>query len=231
MRNYLVFLAFLLVVGKALATTFIPVSIKKQIVESDGIVKGEVVTTSSFEDESGKILTRVFLRADKWIGVKPEESHLEVFYPGGKIGDKVQLVYGAPKFKTGEKVVLFLKEGQDHLWVQNLALGKFMIKKYGSVDILINSVFPNHPEAGQIPLTNFYELTKVIKKKDFRERFKDKYEIEAEKAVYNRGDKKSRAIASLQHKREDNLSVGWLLALLGIMGGVFSFLRRKQDYQ
>lgn len=233
MRNYIILLALTLSIPQAFGTTFLPVPIKKQIVESYGIVKGEVVAVNSEEDEKGRIVTKLFLRADKWIGVQPKDNHLEILYPGGQLGDRVQLVHGSPKFKSGEKVVLFLKKNNESLWVQNLALGKFMIRKYGTSDVLINSVFPNHSKVGQIPLASFYDLASSIKKKEFKERFKDKYELQTEKYAYQNIGKSTRAIASVGkiEEAEEQISISWLIALLGIIGGVFTFVRRRQDYR
>ena len=109
MRNYIFLVLAIVFSTSVFGTTYLPVPIKKQIVESSGIVQGEVVTTSSEEDDSGAIVTKVFLRVDKWIGVHPQDEHIEVFYPGGQVGDRVQTVHGAPTFKSGEKVVLMLK--------------------------------------------------------------------------------------------------------------------------
>lgn len=233
MGNYMLVFVLLFAFGPVFGTTFLPIPIKNQIVESHGVVKGEVVSINSEEDDNGRIVTRLFLRADKWIGVVPKENHLEIYYPGGQIGDKVQLVHGSPKFEEGEKVVLLLKESNSNLWVQNLALGKFMIKKYGKVDVLINSVFPNHPKVGQIPLATFYDLVKNIKHKQFKERFKDKYELQTEKYAYKNLGKKGRSVASIAEAKEieEQFNISWLLALLGIMGGIFTFLRRKKDYR
>lgn len=230
MRNLVVFLIVIMASTYSFGTTYVPVSIKKQIVESDAIVKGEVISTNSEEAENGRFVTNVFIRADKWIGVNPSDNHLNVYIPGGQVGDVVQTVHGAPKFKTGEKVVLMLKEKNESHWVQNLAMGKFMIKRYGHSEVIINSVFPNLPKVGQMPLDNFYELVSSIKNKKFKERFKDKYEIEAQKATYAPSVNRGRAIASVKEEREEKLSIGWLLVLLGIMGGAFTFIRRKQNY-
>lgn len=233
MRNYTIFMFLTLWITQAFGTTFIPVPIKKQVLESSGIVKGAVVTVNAEEDEKGRIITRVFLRADKWIGVKPISNHLEIFYPGGQLGDRVQLVHGTPKFNEGEKVVLLLKENNEKLWIQNLALGKFMIKKYGTLDVLINSVFPNNPKVGQIPLSSFYELATNIKKKEFKERFKDKYELQKKKYAYQNIGKSGRSIAFVGkvEEAEEHFNISWLIALFGLLGGVFTFIRRKQDYR
>jgi hypothetical protein len=216
------------------ATTFIPVPIKRQIADSTGIVEGEVFSSEAIIDDSGKIVTKVFIRADKWIGVKPLGEYLEVYYPGGQVGDKVQTVHGSPKFGSGERVVLLLKNDQEKNWIQNLALGKFMVKKYGKTDIIINSIFPKHPKVGQMTLDSFLSLASRIKGKKFKERFKDKYELQVEKENKNFSSKKAgRAIASVktleEKELENQISTLWILVLFGILGSIFTISRRKNS--
>lgn len=231
MRNYLPIVYLMLIYNSAYATTFVPLPIKKQIVDSSAVIKGEVINTSSYEDASGKIVSKVFIRVDRWIGVTPKNNHIEVLYPGGQVGDRVQLVHGSPTFISGEKVVLLLKENSNKLWIQNLALGKFMIKRYGSTEVIINSVFPNHPKVGQIALNSFYTLTSNIKQKDFQIRFKDKYELEVDKQKIVKFSKQRRKIASISNPKDkagEKLNIAWLLIILGIMGAFFTFIRKKQ---
>lgn len=231
MRNYFFFTLLIVLSNVAFATTYVPVSIKKQIVESSGILQGEVLATSSLEDSNGRIITKVFLRADKWIGVNPVNNHLEVFFPGGKVGDRVQTVLGAPSFKNGEKVVLLLKNNNEKNWMLNLSMGKFMIKRYGVSEVLINSVFPNHPEVGQMPINSFYELAQSIKKTSFKERFKDKYEIQAQKQASTKYLIGGRTVASVDKSSQgaDNLNTTWLLIILGAIGGLFTILRGRKN--
>lgn len=108
-----------------------------------------------------------------------------------------------------------------------------MIRKYGRSEVLINSVFPNHPKVGQIPLSSFYELAQNIKKKVFKERFKDKYEIQTKKYAYQDIGKVGRSISSVAKPKvvEENFNISWLLAFLGVLGAVFTFIRRRQDYR
>ena len=88
------------------ATTFKPVSVKVQIKESQGIIEGVVDRIEYLDGEDGRIETKVVIFTNKWIGVTPqEESYTEVFYPGGRIGDKEYKVQGAPKLNVGENVI------------------------------------------------------------------------------------------------------------------------------
>ena len=232
MFKYL-FLLFVLV--NSYATSFVPLSVKSQIVDSSAIVEGEVVSSSSYLDKSGIIITKVFLRADKWIGVKPDNNHVEVLFPGGTIGDKTFKIEGSPHFDQGEKVVLMLKSKKNKNWIMNLGMGKYKVRRYGSTNILINEIFPHHPRVGQIPLDSFYDLAKRIKKSPFLGRSKDKYEIQFEKhsQMIKRSQKVSRGIASvdrLDGKTEENrISTFWILVILAGLGAFFNFSIRSNS--
>ena len=113
MRKLVLIVCILMISNIAFCTTFIPLPIKKQIKESDAVVKGEVILTESEMDTDGEITTKVTILADKWIGVKPQSDFVEVHYLGGKVGPRIQKVEGSPNFEIGEKIVLFTKKGQN----------------------------------------------------------------------------------------------------------------------
>ncbi len=230
MRKSLIILVFCLGAMGVHGTLFAPVSIKSQIKEGDGVIKGEVITSEAIE-ENGQILTRVTLRADRWIGVSPEEGSLvDVYYPGGKVGSRVLKIEGTPEFEIGERVILITKHDKEKYWVQNLGLGKFSIKKLGSKEIIINQIFPGMPNVGQMPLNKFYELSKWVKKEKFKERFKDKYELNIEKEQKLRNRKiAGRSIASVpDHVREENrIPTYWLVIILAILFPILGFFRKK----
>jgi hypothetical protein len=214
------------------ATTFIPVTIKKQIVESSGIIEGEVLAISSEESRDGRIYSRVFLKANKWLDTDVENNHIEVFYPGGKVGDHVYKIQGAPEFKVGEKVVLFTKKLEDKNYVMNLGLGKFSIKNLGRTQLIVNQIYPNRPEVGQMRLSNFYELAQEIKGKKFSERFKNKYELNIEKQTSLNRTSEGRSIASIaseKAKEKDRLPDYWLVIILGFCGVGYSLFRKRSN--
>jgi hypothetical protein len=232
MRKHLILLMGLISIA-AHATTFVPLPIKQQIQEAQGIVEGEVVAVNSQELQDGSIATRIFLRADKWVGLSPESDHIEVYFPGGHIGDKVHKIEGAPEFQIGEKVVLMTQNIENQIWIQNLSLGKFSIKKFGLNDIVVNSVFPNHPQAGQMSLKAFHELVQSIKKEEVQVRFKDKYERNHEKyhAVKSLHNNNSRKIASVEDETEkNNFNTYWLVFILGFIGAIFSFVKIRKNH-
>jgi hypothetical protein len=213
------------------ATTFVPLSIKKQISDSSGVLVGEVINSQAFETKDGQILTKIFLKANKWIGVNPDHYHTEVYFPGGTVGDKSVQVSGTPKFVMGEQVVLMLKNYQGKNYLMNLGLGKFSIKKFGNTKILVNAIFPKEPKVGQMPLETFYKLAKRIKGERFQTRFKDKYELQVESESRKvKVDKRGRKIASVESRitQEDSkASTIWILLLFALFGAVFTLLKMQ----
>ena len=179
MRFYL-FMSLVLMSSLTYSTTFRPLTIKQQVSSSDSIIYGEVLSKESIESENNQIVTKVTLRADKWIGsVKSDEMSdlVDVYYPGGVINGREQQIIGAPKLTIGESVVLMVKKGEKINWISNLGLGKFSVKRVGNQKVLFNQIFPNKPDVGQIELKSFYQLVEGIKGEKLLTRYKDKYEI------------------------------------------------------
>lgn len=208
---------------QAIATTFSPVTIRDQIRESEGIVQGEVLAVNSERDPKIGVVSRVFIKADRWMQAEVEKGHIELYFPGGEVGGEGRLVHGAPKFRPGEKVVVFAKKNDGKTWVQNLGLGKFSIKKLGRAKVMVNQVFPNVPDVGQMPLRSFLSLAKEIKNQKFEERFKDKYELATEKkmsALPQKRLSRSRSIASVGNTsvQSERMNPFWLVLLLGFLG-------------
>ena len=230
MRKHLFLLPFFVMSSFVYATTFVPISIKKQIKESDGLIQGEVISVTS-EKNGNRIVSKVTLLADKWIGLKPDENFIDIYYPGGKIGETVFDVKGSPKFDVGENVVLFTKKHKEKNWVNNLGLGKFSLKIMGDKKVLINQIFPGHPEVGQMRIDKFYDLSEWVKKQKFEERYKDKYELNLDKesqALYKRKIR-GRSIASIGEKDEsqNKLPAIWLVVILGGLGIAVGVIRKK----
>ncbi len=229
MSRYLILLVLL--ASQVDATTFVPLSIKKQISDSSGVLEAEVINSEAVELEDGQIFTKVFLKANKWIGVSPDHYHIDVYLPGGTVGDKSLRVDGTPKFTMGEQVVLMIKTHEGKNYLMNLGLGKFSIKKFGNTRILVNSIFPKAPKVGQMPLETFYKLAKRIKGQRFQNRFKDKYELHVEKESRKvKIAKTGRSIASVESKitQEDSkVSTIWILLLFGFFGAVFTVMKMQ----
>lgn len=231
MYKCLFLFAFFLSNIQAYGTVFSPISIKQQIKESDGVLEGEVTAIESVE-QNNVIHSKVTVLANRWIGLTPEDNFIDIYFPGGKVGDKVFKIDGAPKFKIGEGVVLFTKIHKGKNWVNNLGLGKYTTKQVGERTLIVNQIFPAHPTVGQMKLEKFYELSEWVKKEKFKERFKDKYEVnyENEMRLKHKLHKRKRSIASIgsvDSPERSQLSSMWLVLLLGGLGAIFGVLRRR----
>lgn len=232
MAKSLFLLLFLASFSNAYSTTFVPISIKKQIKQSDGVVEGEVISVESEQQDSG-IVSKVTLLPNKWIGLVPKDSFVEVYFPGGALGENVQEIKGAPKFEIGERVVLFTKRHKERDWVNNLGLGKFSLKTLGKRKVIVNQIFPAHPQVGQMRMDKFYDLSEWVKKEKFKERFKDKYELNLEKEAHVRFKRNSggRSIASVDETEEvsNKLPASGLVVIFAILGIIFGILRKKRS--
>lgn len=218
------------------STTFVPISIKAQIEEANSIVYGELISREFHELDDGMIATKFIIRADKWMGFKIEAKSklVEIYSLGGETEDRVMEVEGSAKISVGEKVVLFLGEDdQGRKWIKNLGLGKYSAKKVGDQMVLVNQVFPMHPEMGQIRLSHFIELAERLKEAKFVTRFMDKYEIQRLKQTKYKSKISTggRSIASVAEEKHlpNRLSSIWLVILLGVLGGGIAVIRRKNQ--
>lgn len=215
----------------AFSTSFVPISIKKQIYEADGIIYGTVVELSSEANPEVSVVTKVKVKLDKWVDINPNDKFFEVYFPGGMISEKTVVIDGAPTFNLEEKVVLFLgKDDQDKYWIKNLGLGKYTEKRLGNSQVLVNQIFPNHPDIGQISSKIFFELAQRLKDKNFDERLKDKYEHNDKVLITSVEEKKGRSIASVhedQIKTAHWLKVTWLLIILVSLFFISSWIRRR----
>ncbi len=160
---------FLFWVSGLSATTFAPVSIESQIRESSAVIVGEYLRGRSARSDNGDIITIHTFLVDKEIGAtqnleqKSGEATIEVLAPGGTIGDLTTLVEGSPRFSINRPSLLFLKSGQTHHWIQNLALGTYDLKTFGGEKLFINPVFPNNGSMGKISAAKMFSLIEKVK--------------------------------------------------------------------
>ncbi len=229
MQNYICIIIILGVALNSFASSFIPLTIKKQTKEAEIILVGDVINIESMEVGEGEFESKAVLLANKWMGFQPSDDRVvEVYYPGGVIGDRVHKVIGSPEFKAGESVVLMLKNDNGKFRVMNLGLGKFSLKKFGNKTVLINQIFPNYPDVSQMGIDQFFALAEWVKKEKFIERYKDKYELQKESQVNtvykNRG--RGRSIASAERESR-KVSAYWLAFILGCIALFAHIIRKK----
>ncbi len=113
-----------------------PATVESLTASSDLVVRAKVsAARSAWGDggpRSGAIFTTVSLAASEWWkGSGP--AQVVVRTPGGAVGEWDQTVHGAPAFRDGEEVVVFLKrragtpDAAPVFEVQQWALGKFAV--------------------------------------------------------------------------------------------------------
>jgi hypothetical protein len=71
------------------------------------VVRGEVESMASVEDARGAIDTWVSIRIEESLKGADRRDRIAVSVPGGTAGDRTSVVFGAPRFRVGEKVLVF----------------------------------------------------------------------------------------------------------------------------
>jgi hypothetical protein len=125
-----VLVAGLLILGSAHATSVIKFSDQGLVVISSRIIEGTVTSThSEWNTDATQIHTIVTVDVKNVLkGPKPEGATLTLRLLGGRVGDDVMELVGAPVFQQGEEVILFFEKGAPDLMpIAGLYQGKFTI--------------------------------------------------------------------------------------------------------
>lgn len=105
-------------------------SFEEMVKEADLIIEGKVKERKCVMEE-GHIYTYLWIDVLKnFKGEFPDGITLRV--RGGKVGNLVEKVSGAPTFEPEERVILFLKKKKDAFNVLRMSLGKFKIEETAS---------------------------------------------------------------------------------------------------
>src|ERR1700690_290679 len=121
-------LAALLVCPSASATTFVRMSIAEMSRAAPLIVRARCVA-NTVEWQGGEIWTFTEFEVEEtWRGRAPERIMVRLL--GGRMGNITSTVSGAPRFRSGEKVVLFLEPApQGNFSIVSWAQGTFRIHR------------------------------------------------------------------------------------------------------
>ncbi|MAZ48761.1 MAG: hypothetical protein CME65_09365 [Halobacteriovoraceae bacterium] len=197
--------------------------------KSDSIVHGTVVSKSYESHEVFGVVTHVELRSERSQGLNDSQQVVDVYYPGGELQQQKIVVPGSPELEIGEQVVLVLNNHKKNLWVSNLGLGKYSLRKVGREWIMVNQIFPDHPEIGHLSLKRFVKLVEKIKGRKFVHREKSKHEVESQKE-FSRRKTPSRSIASLpsEPQEDSRIPIYWLVIIFGALGVCLQVLRKKK---
>jgi hypothetical protein len=222
------------------ATTFRPQPIEQQIRESDGLFQGNFLKSKTVQLEDGTVATQMFFKMTKEVGLQSDFFGMDeviIHYPGGKLGDKHVKVEGVPRFVQGEKVLVFIRSIKNRYWGMNLGFGTYKVINYGNKIVLINYIFPQHPQVGQVGFQYFEDALKKIKGSSLKIVQALEYPTTPEQGVIARIpaseiEGQNRTVASKTEQldnRDDQptLNIFWLIMALGITGGMFRMGNRK----
>jgi hypothetical protein len=110
------------------ATTFIPMPLDELASSSQAVVVGTVQQLTGVRSDSGGIHTLVQLEVDDVVKGALADPVITLNEDGGVVGDDREVVFGTPRFRIGERVLLFLTVRPDgSLRTNHLSLGKFRI--------------------------------------------------------------------------------------------------------
>jgi hypothetical protein len=233
-------LALVLIPLSLEATTFQLVPTETQMREADGIIIGHYLKSKSVKLENGTIATQMVFKMEKEYGLRSDFFGMDeviVHYPGGSMDGVTRKVEGVPQFIGGEKVALFTKNIDNRYWGLNLGFGSYKVISYGKDVILVNTLFPENAQIGQIKLQEFEQMIKTIKGSNLKvvqsAQFLDNPTAFANRAPASVPEGKNRSIASKNDEREDgsesrSLNVFWLIGFLAFCGGIFRMSRQKK---
>jgi fibronectin type III domain protein len=111
------------------AATFIVPDDRTLAAHSSAIVAATALTSYTEKSDAGSITTVTTMAIDEVIretakGSIPRDT-IDVREPGGIYGNVVTVIPGSPRFKDGNRYLLFLFRERDRWHVLNLVLGKF----------------------------------------------------------------------------------------------------------
>ncbi|HSE38901.1 MAG TPA: hypothetical protein VLG74_16490, partial [Blastocatellia bacterium] len=111
------------------ATTAIVPPDDDLIIGARVIVRGKILSIeSNFDEQQGRIFTYIRLKVQEVIKGQITERKIVIKELGGRVGDRLSVVYGNPQFALGEQVLMYLDTWKDgSLRTYQMFLGKFSI--------------------------------------------------------------------------------------------------------
>ena len=221
------FLSF--VISNVYGTTFVPISLKEQVSKSDSMVHGTVVSKVYEPHDFFGAVTKIEVRPESVLGLPSAQTVVEVYYPGGELQQEKIAVPGAPEVQVGEKLVLILNDHKKGLWVSNLGLGKYSLKRVGDDWVMINQIFPDHPEIGHMKLSRFKKLAEKIKTNKFVMREKTKLEYEQKQVSSESANSRKIASVPSESNSRDDFPIVWLVFIFGALGLGMQLSKKKKS--
>lgn len=230
-------LTFFVSIQVALATTFIPLPLDKQVESASMGAEVILLNMQGFKHPAGYVATEYRFKVLEPTNLdvdELDEGKLILTLPGGSFDGITTVVDGSPIFNPGEKIFLLLKKVEGKIYLSNFTLGKFNIQKIDGEEYYVNEVFPNMPNVGRIKKSTMKKLMSEkwnlvsMKIDSTNSNDKDKsvsiLKLPTDKQNQNQNDKVERTVAS-----EDS-SIDWMnifIYCLSFFGIVFSILLLK----
>ena len=115
------------------AATFVVPDDRDLVQRADAIVIATPVISFGQFTRDGGIETVTKMSVEEVIKGTASSDALDVFEPGGVVGNVASMVAGSPRFESGQRLLLFLKKTGAGRWsVADLVLGKFSFTKDGA---------------------------------------------------------------------------------------------------
>src|SRR5690349_15691360 len=139
----------MILAGNASATTVRIPADDDLIIGARAIVRGRVLAISCDFDPQGRICTYVTLRVNEVLKGQITSRRIVLREPGGQVGLQGSTIFGAPRFRPEEEVLLYLDSWNDgSLRVHQLFLGKFNVTRDAATRQLM--VTRDAPEANVV---------------------------------------------------------------------------------
>src|SRR3989442_1611368 len=123
-------IVLVMLAGPARATTFVGVSERTLVRAADAIVIGTIAQIETVAGADGTISTLVTLDVEETMK-GDVERRLTLKEPGGRIGGRTLWIAGAPRFRTGERQLLFLSAAADGTaHTTALGMGQFVLGRH-----------------------------------------------------------------------------------------------------
>jgi hypothetical protein len=119
----------MIVAAPVRGTTFVPMTIEDLTRSSLAVVIGTVDSVTGVETADGRIATLITVAVEQVLQGNLPGAVITLKEDGGVVAGRREVVFGAPSFQTGERVLLFLSVNRDgSLRTNQLAMGKFHIE-------------------------------------------------------------------------------------------------------
>lgn len=127
--QWVAFLALVCAVGGAEATTFVYSGDRTLAMQSDAVVIGTVQRSRAMEGPNRGVVTAVELRVNGVVAGVVDAGVVQLTELGGEWGGRSERIFGAARYRVGERVLVFLERRPGGGWrTTALALGKFELE-------------------------------------------------------------------------------------------------------